>query len=295
VQSDTSGRQAIERAFGDRAKAFTFLIACMPATPPDANDPPSKWPATKDFVDLDPRRRNPTQPSPRQQPVPVNVKTLKFTSISQPYPSIRPEEFDFVITNFGEHRIIEMSLGFQNKPPSGMCPTNFADYDGLKKFAVDLPSGDLVNLRATLGAQARSFCIVKAVGLPIAEDFASASNERARDYAKKGQYDQAVMALTDAIGHDPSDYNLYFNRGLIFIQMRNFDQALLDFGKTIELNAKMERAYYFRALAYAYKKDNDRAIADYSKAIEINPNDARYYHGRGWLLSEKKSYDQAIK
>jgi tetratricopeptide (TPR) repeat protein len=278
---------------GDRAKAFTFLIACMPATPADVNDPPSKWPG-QEFVDLDPRRRNPTQLSPRQQPVPVDVKTLKFTSISQPYPTIRPDEFHFVITNFGKHRIIEITLGFRNTPPSGACPINFADYDGLKKFAVDLPSGDLVNLRATLGAQARSFCIVKAVGLPIAEDFASASNQRAMDYAKKGQYDQAVMELTDAIGHDPSDYSLYFNRGLVFVQTRNFDQAVLDFGKVIELNAKFARAYYFRGVAFARKNDNDRAIADYSKAIEINPNDARYYHGRGWLLFQKKVYDQAI-
>ena len=72
---------------------------------------------------------------------------------------------------------------------------------------------------------------------------------------KKGQYNEAIVSLDQAIQIDP-DYALAYNyRGLAYFRTKSFDKALTDFDKAIQLNPNFAVAYNNRAYAYFQKKD----------------------------------------
>ncbi len=53
----------------------------------------------------------------------------------------------------------------------------------------------------------------------------------------------------------------------------------------IRLAPKDPRAYYNRGLAWVEKKDYDKALVDYDRAIRLNPSFDDAYLSRAWLLA----------
>jgi hypothetical protein len=144
---------------GDRAKLFTYLIECRtpPASTPTETQgvPPPRVP---DYADAPA-----PSPSTPPRPIPIDVRKLKWSDVRQPYSSIRPEIFEMNITNTGSDRVTELTIGFMREKH---CSRNFEDYDGLKRFTTNLQPGDSVTLTGEFSAQAKSFCIVTALGPP---------------------------------------------------------------------------------------------------------------------------------
>jgi hypothetical protein len=59
----------------------------------------------------------------------------------------------------------ELTIGFR-RVQQVPCSRKLEDYDGFKKFAVNLSPGDSITLTGEFSAQALSFCIVRASGPP---------------------------------------------------------------------------------------------------------------------------------
>jgi len=57
--------------------------------------------------------------------------------------------------------------------------------------------------------------------------------------------------------------------------------VLSDLDQALKCNQQSQYLYYDRGNVYAERKDYQRAIADYSKAIELDPNLAEAYYNRG--------------
>ena len=86
---------------------------------------------------------------------------------------------------------------------------------------------------------------------------------------KKGQYNEAIVSLDQAIQIDP-DYALAYNyRGLAYFRTKSFDKALTDFDKAIQLNPSLAVAYNNRAYAYFQKKDYEKAEENLLKAQDL--------------------------
>lgn len=84
------------------------------------------------------------------------------------------------------------------------------------------------------------------------------------------------------------DGSAYNNQGIFYAKKGQYDQAILYFNMALELNPKDTKAYYNRGHAYADKGQYDLAISDYTEALELNPGEARAYNSLAWLLATAK-------
>jgi tetratricopeptide (TPR) repeat protein len=118
----------------------------------------------------------------------------------------------------------------------------------------------------------------------------------------RGQYDEAIEALTKSLKMDKKLGATYRHRSYAFCYKGDHDTAILDSDAAVALDADDAEAYQCRALANRRKGEVDKAIADYSKAIQLNPKYAIAYNNRGFAYSQKgdrvralADYDRAIQ
>jgi tetratricopeptide (TPR) repeat protein len=64
-------------------------------------------------------------------------------------------------------------------------------------------------------------------------------------------------------------------------------QAIEEFSKAIRLNPKYQYAYFQRALVYEQLREFQRSLADYDRAIFINPKYSKAYNNRALLKADK--------
>jgi TolA-binding protein len=83
------------------------------------------------------------------------------------------------------------------------------------------------------------------------------------------------------------------NRGLAFIQNKQFDTAIQEFTRAINLEPKNGMAYYNRGWIFYSKGEYERAIKDFNAAIAINPNNSDSYYNRGLCYNMKLQKDKA--
>ncbi len=131
----------------------------------------------------------------------------------------------------------------------------------------------------------------KAIGINLR--YSDAYYMRGNAYYKRGQYDQAISDYTKAIEINPGCDTAYNNRGLAYHMKGQYDQAISDYTKAIEINPKNAIPYYNRGFAYHMKGEYDRAISDYTRAIEINPSYAEAYNNRGLAYRIKGQFERA--
>lgn len=153
--------------------------------------------------------------------------------------------------------------------------------------------------------------------------------KRGDDYARKGEYDRAILDYDEAIRLNPQDAVAYHNRGFAYHHKNNRDRAFENYNTAIRLNTDLAQqpniqcvlynptkkvnadkaiedcskalalasdfalAYYIRGNAYLNQEEPDRAIADYNKFIELNPKNALAYVSRGAAYWDKEDYDRA--
>ena len=152
------------------------------------------------------------------------------------------------------------------------------------------------------------------------------------DIVHKGKlYQKAIASYNEAVEINPFHPGVYYNRGLLYKEVKEYEQAIADFSKTIEINPNYNygKAYRNRGeiyaelkqdqLAYADKdkasqilrretitlfknvdigheelKEYEQSIAKYNEAIALNPNDAEAYFNRGNVYQESSQYQLAI-
>lgn len=111
--------------------------------------------------------------------------------------------------------------------------------------------------------------------------------------AQVNQYELGL--LNQLIARSPNDPDLYFDRGLLYGDAREFDDAIRDYSTAIKLDPKYTEAYYFRALAYGRLGHHDKAIDDYTRIIKMSPNHVDAYRMLGFEYFETRQYDQATR
>jgi len=121
-----------------------------------------------------------------------------------------------------------------------------------------------------------------------------AYNKRGVVWFYNGDYDKAIFDYTRALSENLNYAEAYCNRGVAWFFKGNFDQAIYDFTAAINIKPRYFEAYCFRGDAW-YKKENfDLAISDYNTALEIFPQYARAYNNRGFIWFRKGEYGLAI-
>jgi tetratricopeptide (TPR) repeat protein len=101
-----------------------------------------------------------------------------------------------------------------------------------------------------------------------------------------------------ALKLNPSFWNTYVVRGLIYHEERNHFKALLDFNRVIELNPDFLNAYFYRGMTFYHLDRFDEAIKDFSACINRIPGPDEFVSYTYFLRSEcyekKEEYQKAL-
>lgn len=102
-------------------------------------------------------------------------------------------------------------------------------------------------------------------------------------YQEMEQFEKARLAYTKAIkvaGDDDTVeylYLYYFNRGNVYLKMKENENAMKDFNRTIELEPYFHGAFNNRGFIKFNKQDKRGACDDWNKALELgNKKVGRY-------------------
>src|SRR5262249_13567099 len=125
-----------------KARLSTYLIEC------ETQDATVAARSKLTPSPVPPKYSGPQRPMIAEQPqvVPVPLSKLKFSDIRQPYPASSPEIFELAISNAGSDPVSELTIAFR-RIRDQPCSRNLEEYDGFKKFSVNLQPGDSVTIR----------------------------------------------------------------------------------------------------------------------------------------------------
>lgn len=104
--------------------------------------------------------------------------------------------------------------------------------------------------------------------------------------------DDAPAYYTGLIRSSPNDADAYFMRAIGWKLKGESEQALADLNEAIRINPYFAGAFGERALLWNEKKEYAKAIPDYSQAIRLNPN-AVGYTNRGYAYRRIREYAKA--
>ncbi len=79
----------------------------------------------------------------------------------------------------------------------------------------------------------------------------------------------AMSDFNKALEYDSKSAFLYYDRGNLHAQNKDYDKAIEDYDKAIELDSKLAEAYYNRGLAKINDNNIEEGISDLSKAGEL--------------------------
>ena len=96
---------------------------------------------------------------------------------------------------------------------------------------------------------------------------------------KKGNINNSIIYLNEAIEIEPNDARFYISRGC-FKGTESHEDAIEDYTKAIAIEPNSVFAYRLRGDSKSKLGDYQGAIDDYTKAIDIEPNKAYLYNYR---------------
>ncbi len=108
-------------------------------------------------------------------------------------------------------------------------------------------------------------------------DSAEDWNNKGRQLAKPGKYEEAIDAYTRAIELDPKFAGAYNNRANNYFRLGKYEQAIIDYTKTIELQPKLSISYANRGRCYEKLGKSQKAINDYKTAAKMGFEPAQDY------------------
>ena len=123
---------------------------------------------------------------------------------------------------------------------------------------------------------------------------ADAHFDRGMAFLERREYDKAINEFSEAIRLDPNYVPAYVSRGNAYGIHGAVDRAINDFTEAIRLDPNVAIIYFNRGNAYYDHGNLDKASSDYSEAIRLDPNFARAYVGRADVIREQGNLDKAI-
>jgi tetratricopeptide (TPR) repeat protein len=117
----------------------------------------------------------------------------------------------------------------------------------------------------------------------------------ALNLARRGEYTEAIVLLSQLIFRHPDNAVDYNNRGLIYFQSGEPQKAIYDYNIALQLNPNLASAYNNRANYYASRGELGAALTDYDQALDLNPRHVRAWINRGITLRDLAQYEEAIE
>jgi tetratricopeptide (TPR) repeat protein len=127
----------------------------------------------------------------------------------------------------------------------------------------------------------------------VAKEMASAHQKNGVALTANGEYGAALTEFKKVIELDPTNFQGYVSRAVVYIKMGKPDLALVDVNEALRLDPKNADALSVRGIMYSSEGDWDKALADSNAAIALEPN-SLHYNNRGFAYNNMNDYDRAI-
>ena len=99
---------------------------------------------------------------------------------------------------------------------------------------------------------------------------------------------------TQAAKFAPKDWQIYYNRGNAYLDMKKAQEALKDYNQALKLHPQAPEILHNRSLAYLALDKPEPALADADKVIELKADYARAYYSRGQALEKLGNKYEAL-
>ena len=107
-------------------------------------------------------------------------------------------------------------------------------------------------------------------------------------------YQEVIIAQTQAIELNPDDALAFYNRGVAYYRLGDQKSAIADYTQAIELNPLLAIAYYRRGYSSYLAKDYSSAIVDYNRSTKLKPDFALAYASRGYAYRDLYGEQEAL-
>ena len=106
---------------------------------------------------------------------------------------------------------------------------------------------------------------------------------------------QALQDFDKALRLNSNYAEAYSNRGLLYLNAKNFTAAIKDFDRAIQLQPNIAQNYVYRGQCYR-QTDKNSALNDFNKAIELANNNPNVYFNRGKFFEQDlKDFSKALE
>jgi len=130
--------------------------------------------------------------------------------------------------------------------------------------------------------------------LALQPEDATALHSRGLAYEQIGQAERASKDYQQATAVDPQLADVYINRGVRFGEIGQFRQSIDSLSEGIRLASGNPNGYFNRGTTYLQIGDFEKAIADFSMVIQLASSDADAYYWRGISREEAGYRHEAI-
>lgn len=110
-------------------------------------------------------------------------------------------------------------------------------------------------------------------------------NNKAKMYADKGDYTQAIERLKSSIDLDPSVFETHYNLAVVYTQAEDYINAVEEYKKVIGMKPDMADSYYSLATA-----ENNLAVDMMQGRVRMNVDETLYT-----LKAEDINFEEKIK
>ncbi|MEQ9667755.1 tetratricopeptide repeat protein [Coleofasciculus sp. G2-EDA-02] len=109
-----------------------------------------------------------------------------------------------------------------------------------------------------------------------------------------GRYEEAIIALNEAIEINPNNTNIWDTRGMAMIQINRQKEALVSFNKIIDIDPNNVKAWHLKGVFLDGLGQYEEGLNAYERALEITPNDVEIWLSKGWTLIKLERTEEAL-
>lgn len=118
--------------------------------------------------------------------------------------------------------------------------------------------------------------------------------ERATLLQARGQYEDAILAFSDAATKMPDFPDLYFNRGICYESLQLNEKALADYSRCLDLLPEFADAANNRGVVLAKLQRFEEAADQFSLLLEQMPDNVLALRNRGLCFHDLGQFEKAL-
>jgi tetratricopeptide (TPR) repeat protein len=118
---------------------------------------------------------------------------------------------------------------------------------------------------------------------------------QARSFGSKGQFDQAIAVLQQAVRQGPYDEDLHYMLGQAMERHATPEAMIEFFSREVDRDEKPQTSHYYWAVGLERKGDMEGAVSHLQKALEIDPAHEMSQWRWGVLLDRQGRSEEALE